>query len=425
MASSEGIRYQKTTLPDGLRIVTEKVPTIRSIAIGVWINVGSRNEEKQEAGISHFIEHMAFKGTTRRSAKEIASFLESLGGSLNAFTSREQTCYHALVLDEHLEQAVDILADITLNPSLSLTNLEREKSVVIEEIQEVEETPSENVHELFSESFWRGQPIGRPIMGNRSNIRRLNRSDLIRFREKHYRSGDVVIAAAGNISHKKLVELVRKRFHFPRGSDSTGKNARSPEKFLLRLFNKKASQTHLCLGFPGVKFDDARRNTMLAIHTYLGGGMSSVLFQKIREEKGIAYSVYTFPDFYKDNGLIGVYLAADRRRLKAALEIIFRELRKLKKERIPEERLAQVKEQMKGNTTLGLESAMSRMIRLGRFEIMAEKYLPLGDTLRAINKITSDEIISMARQIFIEDRLTVTLLGSATENDLRGLDWTI
>lgn len=425
MASSEGIKYQKTTLPDGLRIVTEKIPTIRSIAIGVWINVGSRDEEKHEAGISHFIEHMAFKGTARRSAKEIASFLESLGGSLNAFTSREQTCYHALVLDEHLEQAVDILADISLNPGLSPTNLEKEKSVVIEEIQEVEETPSENVHELFSESFWRGQPIGRPIMGNRSNIRRLSRSDLIRFREKHYRSREVVIAAAGNISHRRLVELAGGRFRFARGSNSLGREARSPEKFLLRLFNKKSSQTHLCLGFPGVRFDDPNRYSLLAIHTYLGGGMSSVLFQKIREEKGIAYSVYTFPDFYKDNGLIGVYMAADRRRLKAALEIIFRELRRLKKERISEERLAQVKEQMKGNTTLGLESAMSHMIRLGRFEIMAEKYVPLGDTLRAINKITADDIILMARQFFTEDRLTVTLLGSATENDLRGLDWSI
>ncbi len=322
--------YNKTVLDNGLRIVTEKISSARSAAIGVWIDVGSRDEHKDENGISHFTEHMLFKGTKTRSAREIASYLESLGGGLNAFTSREQTCYHATVLDQHLPKAVEILADIMMNSTLARANLEREKSVVVEEIFEVEETPAEYIHELFSDCFWRGHPLGWPIMGSPKTVRSFNRNHLIAFMKRHYRAGRIVVAGAGNISHKKFVEMIKRHFHFSPGIEGRGDQAATPDKFSMNLFKRKSNQTHFCLGFPGIKFDDPKRSAVLSIHTLLGAGMSSILFQKIREEKGIAYTVYTFPDFYRDNGLFGVYLASDKRRLHAAVEIMLKEFRKVK-----------------------------------------------------------------------------------------------
>jgi len=417
--------YSKTAFDNGLRVVTEKIPSSRSAAIGIWIDVGSRDEHKDENGISHFTEHMLFKGTKTRTAREIASYLESLGGGLNAFTSREQTCYHAIVLDQHLPKAVEILSDIIMNSTLSRASLEREKSVVVEEIFEVEETPSEYIHELFSDCFWRGHPLGWPIMGSEKNVRSLSRSGVVSFMKRHYRAGRIVVAAAGNISHRKLVDMVKKYFHFSAGVDGRGEPAGTPSDFSMNLYKRKSNQTHFCLGFPAIKFDDPRRNSILAIHTLLGAGMSSRLFQKIREEKGIAYTVYTFPDFYRDNGLFGVYLASDKRRLHAAVEIILKEFRKIKKERVKESKLEEIKSQMKGNLILSMESTNGRMNRLGRHEILAGRYSSLKDSIRKIDKITADDMQEMAQELFHYQNMTVTSLGAAGEDDLKNVDWSL
>lgn len=417
--------YSKTIFDNGLRIVTEKIPSARSVAIGIWIDVGSRDEHKDENGISHFTEHMLFKGTKTRTAKEIASYLESLGGGLNAFTSREQTCYHATVLDQHLPKAVEILSDIIMNSTLNRASLEREKSVVVEEIFEVEETPSEYIHELFSDCFWRGHPLGWPIMGSQKNVRSLSRSGVISFMKRHYRAGRIVVAAAGNISHRKLVDMVKKYFQFPAGTDGRGAPAGSPSDFSINLYKRKSNQTHFCLGFPAIKFDDPKRNSILAIHTLLGAGMSSILFQKIREEKGIAYTVYTFPDFYRDNGLFGVYLASDKRRLHTAVEIILKEFKKVKKERIKKSKLDEIKSQMKGNLILSMESTNGRMNRLGRHEILAGRYSSLKDSIRNIDKITADKMQEVARELFHSQNMTITSLGAAGENDLKNVDWSL
>ncbi len=417
--------YHKTILSSGLRVITEQVPSARSVAFGVWIDAGSRDEARDENGITHFIEHMLFKGTKTRNPREIASSLESLGGSLNAFTSREQTCFHAVVLDEHITQAVEIIADILMNSTLGPINLEREKLVVMEEIREVDETPSDLIHDLFSNCYWRGQPLGWPIMGSIKNIKQMTRPRLVQHIKKHYRAGRIVISAAGNISHRKLLNLVKSRFDFPPGDDGRGMAAGQPENFLMKFYKNKGSQTHLCIGFPGVGFSSPERNAMLALHAYLGSGMSSVLFQKIREEKGIAYTVYTFPDFYRDNGLLGIYLAAERKKVPVAMDIVIRELKKVKRERLSVDKLSRVKEQIKGNITLSMESTMSRMSRLARQEIMMGRRVSLDESLRAVDRIMANDIIELARRILVHNAMTVTSLGSTHEDDLRMVNWTI
>ncbi len=333
MPTKSLIKYSKTVSKDGLRIISEKVPSAHSISIGVWIDVGSRDERKQENGISHFIEHMLFKGTKKRSAKKIASSLESLGGNINAFTSREQTCYMAVILDEHLEQAIDVLSDILMNSTLTPKNIDCEKSVIVEEIHEVRENPSDLVHENFSENYWRGQPLGRSILGTEENVLSFGRKDIKGYMKENYLSERIVIAAAGNVSHRKLVGLVKKKFNFPKGFGSRGEAATSPSDFSKHIYTNNSAQNHVCLGFPGIRFSHADRYNLLGLYTYLGSGMSSVLFQKIREEKGMAYSIYAFADFFRDNGLMGIYFGTDKQHLPEAIETTLKELRKVKKNR--------------------------------------------------------------------------------------------
>jgi len=417
--------YNKTVLRNGLRIVTEKIPHVRSIAIGVWVDVGSRDETRYENGISHFIEHMVFKGTKSRSPLEIAHSLESLGGSLNAFTSREQTCYHAVILDEHLEQAVDILSDILTNATLSPANIKRERQVVIEEIHEIDETPSDRIHELFSDAFWRGQPLGWPIMGTEHTVGLIDRKRITGFMKNNYKSGRIVVAATGNISHKKLVSQIKEKLDFPVGEDGQGPSAELSDEFMMKVYTNKSNQTHLCIGFPGVNYPDPRKYAVLALHYYLGGGMSSALFQKIREDKGLAYTVYTFPDFYRDRGVFGAYMATDRRVLKTAIETMFKEFRKLKMRRLSKDKLDKIKDQFKGHLILGMESTNGRMNRLARQELMLKEYLSPEETIKQLNRLTADDILEAARQIFKSDGMTVTTLGSANRDDLKETDWSI
>ncbi len=425
MATKNLIKYSKTVLKDGLRIISENIPSARSISIGVWVDVGSRDEQKSENGISHFIEHMLFKGTKRRSAKKIASSLESLGGNINAFTSREQTCYMAVILDEHLEQAVDVLSDILMNSTLTPKNIDREKSVVAEEIHEVFENPSDLVHEHFTENFWSNQPLGRSILGTEITVRSFDRKDIKAYMKKSYLSGRVVIAAAGNVSHRKLVELVKKKFHFSEGIGNRGEDAISPSQFTKHIYTNGSAQNHLCLGFPGIKFSHPDRYNILALYTYLGSGMSSVLFQKIREEKGMAYSIYSFADFFRDNGMMGIYFGTEQKHLSEAIETTLKELRKMKKNRLPDSKLDNIKAQIKGHLTLALESTNGRMGRLGRLELLGNEYLPLDKALKSIDRIQSNDILEMARKIFVSEGMTITSLGPGTEADLNKVDYSI
>lgn len=412
--------YRKTTLRNGLRVVTETLPSLRSISLGVWIDVGSRHERPDENGLSHFVEHMLFKGTHNRSAHQIASELESLGGSLNGFTSREQTCYYARFIDEHLPIAVDVLADLTCNPTLTATHISREKQVVCEEIKESLDNPSDKIHDVFAHTFWGNHPLGQPIMGSMENINSVTRPKVIDFVERHYRSGSVIIAASGAVDHDKLVRLVRRYFHYTDGTAEPAMQAMPPERKQVTVERNTSKQTHVCLGFPSPPYTSSQKMVVLAISSYLGGGMSSVLFQKIREERGLAYSVFTFTDFYRDSGVFGTYLGTDSKHLNQGLEVIAAELRRIRRRKLPTDQLDLLKSQMKGHLILSQESTNSRMNRLARQELMIDGYQPLSDMVKEIERITPSDFLEMANYVFDESRVAMAVLGPVAKGSLNG-----
>ena len=421
IAKSDSGLYQKTTLKNGLRVVTEKMPSVRSISLGVWVDVGSRNETPEENGVTHLIEHMLFKGTKNRTAKEIAGSLESIGGALNAFTSKENTCYTARILDENLETAVDVLADLTCNATLTPTNLAREKKVICEEISESLETPADHIHDIFAAAYWGDNPLGQPIMGNTDTILNMPRNRIMNFIRRHYKSESIVVAASGSISHNKLVKLVREKFTFPEGPAAAGERAMRTIPRNIVLEGNGNNQVHLCLGFPGVEYAAREKMALLVMNSYLGGGMSSVLFQKIREEKGMAYTVYTYLDFYRDAGLMGTYFATDKNNVGQCLEITLKELRRMKKKRLSIDALDQVKAQLKGHLTLGMEATSSRMTRLARLELMLGRYVNLRRTLKEIDRVTPDDVLELANQVFDESRLALAVLGPVKKDQLDGI----
>ncbi len=410
--SDSGV-YQKTTLKNGLRIVTEKMSSVRSVSLGICIDVGSRNERPEESGVSHFIEHMLFKGTRKRTARQIASTLESLGGSLNAFTSREYTGYTARILDEHLETAIDVLADMTCNSTLTPLNLKREKMVICEEIKEIANNPADHIYDVFAGTFWGTHPLGRSILGTKQTVTDMKRAHVVDYLRRHYCSESVVIAAAGCISHRKLVRLVKEQFDFPTGHAETAEAARRDKKRNIRLKTNNNSQTHLCLGYPGLQFADGYKMAALALNAYLGGGMSSVLFQKIREERGLAYSVYTFLDFYCDAGIFGAYLGTDQTHLRQAVDIVLTELDRMKKQRLSSAKLDRIKGQMKGQLALGMESTSNRMNRLARQELMNQPYQSYKQMLKNVDKIASSQIMELSNRIIDNDSVAVAVLGPA------------
>ena len=421
-SSEKSGAYRKTILKNGLRIVTEQIPGLRSVALGVWVDVGSRNERGPENGLCHFIEHMLFKGTRKRDARELAAALESLGGSLNGFTSREQTCFHARFLDEHLPTAVDVIADLMCNSTITAEHVEREKKVVLEEIKEALDTPSDKIHDIFSQTFWgKNHPLGQTIMGPPENILALSRPQVLRFMKEHYRTGSVVVAASGSIPHERLVGLVKEKFRFGTGVSNSVVGAEFRSDRSVTIEQNKSKQTHLCLGFATPPYSSPDKMTILALSSFLGGGMSSVLFQKIREDKGLAYSVYSFNDFYRDAGVFGVYLGTDGKNLAKATALILMELRKMKQKKVTPSQLKTLKSQMKGHLILSQESPNGRMNRLARQELMVERFQPIQEMIREIERVSASGICEMANLIFNESRIAVSALGPIGKNALSGV----
>ncbi len=396
---------------NGLRVLSERVPSVRSISIGVWIDVGSRNEHADETGLSHYIEHLVFKGTKRRNSKEIAASLESIGGVLNAFTSREQTCFTARVLDEYLDEALDVLADITCHATLTQANMNREKQVICEEIKESLDSPMDRIHDLFAEAFWGDHPLGKPILGTYEGIQEMTRGKLMKYVDRNYRAGSIVIAASGSISHAKLLKLVREKFSFATGEVEPFAPANRDNFRKLAIYPADIAQTHFCLGLPGMSFNDPRKMIPMLMASYLGGGMSSVLFQKIREDRGLAYTVYAYHDFFRDSGIFGVYLGTDKKNVRKAYDVTLAELRKMKKKTLSSNNLDQVKAQIKGHLTLGMEGTSNRMSRLGRQEFMLGTYVSLEKTLKAIDKVTPAEIRDVANEYLDESQMSIATLG--------------
>jgi predicted Zn-dependent peptidase len=405
--------FRKTELKNGLRIVSEKRPSVRSIALGVWVDVGSRHEAPDENGITHLIEHMVFKGTRKRSAGQIAASLESLGGALNAFTAREQTCYNARVIDEHLDTAVDVLADISCRASLTPANFKKEKLVICEEIKEVTENPSDHIHDLFAQTFWDGHPLGQPILGSMENVLGMSRAKVVNYIRRHYRSESIVISAAGNIEHDKLVKLVRRNFDFAPGTVAAAPAASAPPDIRIKHSPSDNGQTHFCIGYPGLPFAERDKPAAILLTTYLGGGMSSVLFQKVREQRGLAYSVFAFHDAYRDAGVFGVYMATDKNRLAEAYGVVEKELKKLRTRRIDPARLDRIKNQVRGQISLSLESTPSRMSRLARNELMLGRQVSINQTMKHYDSVTSSRILEAANRMLDDSRLAIATLGPA------------
>jgi predicted Zn-dependent peptidase len=416
--------YRKTVLKNGIRVVTEKIGHVRSVAIGVWIDVGSRDEGADERGVSHFIEHMLFKGTKKRTAKEIACSLESVGGALNAFTGREHTCYFARVLDEHINIAVDVLADILRNYLLNRTDLEREKTVIISEIRDLEDSPADMAHDRLMGSMWQDHPLGRSIMGDAESILNMNRNKLIDFIKGNYVSPKVVIAASGNLDHQDLVRMIQEKFRFSQTHIAPPVHQRTPEPDQNRIVvNRQTAQTHVSLGVPAFPYKDRRRYAALLLTNILGGGMSSRLFQNIREKLGLAYNVYAFMDFFEDTGVLGIYLGTHKKNAVRVTDLVLKEIKKMKRDSLSRQELSNAKYQLKGNLMLSLESTSNRMNRLARQELLLGRYVDLDQTTDAIKRVKGKQVIDVAVDLLDSDKLSAVILGPVVKRVVNQINW--
>jgi len=406
--------FRRTVLPNGLTVLSESMPGVRSVAFGAWVRAASLHEPRELMGVSHLLEHMVFKGTARRSAKQIALELEALGGSLDAFTSREHTVYQARVLDEHLDIAADVIGDFVFGPSLRASDLDLERKVVLEEIAMVDDTPDDLVFELHNEALWGAHPYGYSILGTRDTVASLNTENLRALHERAYHPSQLVVAASGNVEHDALLATLERTGWTARvGGDATRLTVPPPATAApsRRHVERDGAQTHIVVGTTTVAHEDPRRHAMILLSSVLGGGMSSRLFQRVREELGLAYSVYTFQSFHADVGMHGVYVGTGPETARDALEAIHTELADVAARGLPESELAMGKSQLKGQITLSLESVTARMYRCAAVELYGEPYRSLDEMLALVDAVTSEQVAEVAREFFAPERQTVVSLG--------------
>ena len=406
---------QVTRLTNGVRVLSEPLPDLTSATVGIWVENGSRYERAEQAGISHFLEHLFFKGTARRTAAQIAQEIDAVGGVLNAFTGKEYTCYYAKVLREHLPLALDLLADIFTQSTFAAEEIERERSVIVQEISQVEDTPDDYVHELFNLAFWPGHPLSRPIAGTAETVSRLARDDFLRFLEARYRPDRVLIAAAGALGHDDLLAVAERYFGVLAGSATRVDGAPPEPRAGVSVHEKRLEQVHLCLGTPGIAQTDAERYAAHLVNLALGGGMSSRLFQEIRERRGKAYTVYSFLSSYCDAGYTGVYVGTSAEWAREVVEVIRDELGRVTRDGLAPEELLRAKNQMKGSLLLGLETSDSRMSRIAKNEIYFGRDVPLEEVAAGIDAVTNDDVLRISRRLFRPEALALTVLG-----DLKG-----
>jgi predicted Zn-dependent peptidase len=400
--------YQKTILPNGVRIVTEEIPHVRSLSLGFWIDTGSRDEIPANNGISHFIEHMVFKGTKKRNVKEIAQSIESVGGYLNAFTTKEHTCYYARVLDEHLELATDVLSDMVFQSTFPEKEFEKERNVILEELKQAEDDPDDIIQDYFEKAIFKTHPLGMPVIGTTESITSFTRKDLVQFRTKQYTSANLVIAAAGNLKHEEVVEL--SKFYIQKITNNESKKVNHNQSVfekpssVLREYYKPIQQAHICLGTIGFNVRDEKRFTMQVLNTLLGDGMSSRLFQNIREKYGFAYAVYSFNNMMQDTGVVGIYIGTDNIHVQRCIDLVWKELKSLRTQIITKQELTRTKAQMKGSMMLGMENIPNRMIRLGSSELYFGELIALDTIIKKIDAVTREEVKEIAEELFKEDR---------------------
>jgi predicted Zn-dependent peptidase len=402
-----------TTLANGVRVITEAMPHVRSVSVGIWVGSGSRRETGDYNGIAHFIEHMLFKGTTRRSAEDIARSVDSIGGNLDAFTAKELVCYNTKVLDQHLSQAFDVLADLVLHPRFLEEDIEKEKGVILEEIKMEADSPDYLVHEIFSANFWKDHPLGKPILGTPQTVKRFDQEMIRSFYSAVYAPANLVVTAAGNLTHDGLVALAREHLEsLPPGPPAPADQPPSTHA-RIALRNKKAlEQVHLCLGVPSYPLPHEERFACYVLNTLLGGGMSSRLFQNIRERQGLAYAVFSELNPYRDTGCLSIYAGTSSESARKVVSSITQEFRALKNDPVPDEELRRAKDHLKGSLMLSLESTSSRMSNLARQEMYFQRFFSLDELVDYIESVTAADVQRIAQTFFDSKQIALTMLGN-------------
>jgi len=403
---------RRTVLPNGLIVLTERMAHLRSVAMGVWIKSGSRCEPTEINGISHFVEHMLFKGTGSRTALQIAREMDSIGGNLDAFTGKETICFNVKALREHVPIALDVLADLVLNPVFAAKDIERERGVILEEIKIDEDNPDVLVHELFVQNFWKDHPLGKPILGTAETISGLDQKSLFAYHSDRFRGGNMVFSAAGDVHHDQFLAAVTEQFSaLPAGQTLHEPPAPEASAPILLRNKKSLEQVQICLGVPAPPITNDNRYIALILNTVLGGGMSSRLFQKIREEHGMAYSIYSDLTPYRDTGALCVYAGTSTDKMLDVVDLILAEFAQLKQVLLPAEELKRAKDQLKGNILMGLESSGSRMANLARQEMYFQRFFSAAEVIDGLNAVQAEDVQALAKDLFDPDRIAVTLLG--------------
>lgn len=411
--------FKKEILSNGITIVAERIPYVKSVSLGLWVKVGSRDEKPEEHGISHFIEHMFFKGTEKRSAKDIAQEMDSLGGELNAFTSREATTFYLKVLDEDLLEAVRLLSDIFHNSKFDKKEIGKEKQVVIEEINMVADDPEDYIHDLHSQNMFRDNPLGRPILGNIENIRSMNRGKILGFITSHYHARDIVIAVAGNFEFSYLMKILDRYFGRYSGEASSDNIRITPEiNGDILIKRKKLEQAHICIGMKGLPLPHKDRYALYLLNSIVGGSLSSRLFHEIREKRGLAYSIYSYLSLYHDAGQFNIYAATGVNSSEEVIRLIVKELNSIRKEGIGADEIRKTKNQLKGNLMLSMESTGARMNKLAKDAIYFGRFFSLGDVISEIERVSKDQIRVLAEDIFNPEGFIATVLGPLSKKDI-------
>lgn len=408
----------KTILSNGVRVLTRQIPHVYSVSMGIWVQAGARDESADHSGMSHFIEHMIFKGTRQRSACDIAMAFDTIGGYTNAFTSMEMTCYYGKVLEYHLATMVDILTDIFLNSVFDQVEIEKEQPVILQEISMLEDTPDELVHQLLAEAFWGPNPLGRSILGSPEIILQTDSARIKDYFRRFYQPERIIIAAAGNLSHQQIVDLVGPAFETVAPGNGFPDRPLPIPNCQASIQTRQLEQSHICLGASGLAATDERRYTLSLLNTIAGGNMSSRLFQEIREQRGLAYSIYSFTNAYQDAGLFGVYAGVDARTLAETLELINNTLNGLKKSPVSAAELAGAKSFTKSSLLLASESVDHQMVRLAQNELFFGREISYEETIAAIDRTTSEDIQNLAIELFDGSALSLAILGPVSTEDV-------
>ncbi|MDI6791534.1 MAG: pitrilysin family protein [bacterium] len=415
-------RYHKEILPNGIRVVTEEIPYVRSVSIGLWLEVGSKNEPQLINGASHFIEHMLFKGTSTRTAIQIAEETDRIGGQLNALTGREYTCFYAKVLDENMPRVIDLLSDMFFNSLFDEEEIKKEKDVILEEIKMYEDTPDELVHDLFVQNIWNKHPLGRPVIGTSEIVAQFSRAEILDFFRQRYTPERIVLAVAGNIISEQLIDELGKIFV---KADGPGWEKPSPPPEIqsgIQVYHRDLEQVHFCLGTDGLSYSHEDRFAFYLLNTITGKSMSSRLFQEIREKRGLAYSIYSYHLACHEAGLFAVYAGVSREHYSETVKITLSELSKLKEEEVGESELSKAKQQLKSNLVLSLEDTASRMSRLAKTEIYFNRFFTLDEILSQIEAVSAEDVKKVAGNLFRNEFLTVTTIGPLSEAEAQQVE---